>query len=104
MRQVQVIPLKEFRLYGAIVAKEIELARRSKGTFRRGKAKEKDRAKWKHKSYNGWVNFARGMGEIVEIEVRSKKQGVEWQLLQSILGFLDRHFEDKIRAINIQYE
>ena len=38
------------------------------------------------------------------IEVRSKKPDVEWQLMQAILGFLDRHFSDNIRTILIHYE
>ena len=35
--------------------------------------------------------------------VHPKKDVAEWQLLQAILGFIDRHFADEIRAINIQY-
>ena len=44
------------------------------------------------------------MGEVVGIEVHPKKDIAEWQLLQAILGFIDRHFADEVRAINIQYE
>ena len=104
MRRVQVIPRDGFRLYGAMVAKEVELSRKNKGTFRRSGRKEKDRAKWSHSTYQGWVKLARGMGEVVEIEVRSKEKGAEWQLLHAILGFIDRHFAHKVRAINIHYE
>lgn len=104
MRQIQVVPNSTFRLYGAIVAKEVELAKKNRGTFHRSAAKEKDRAKWSHSSYPGWIRIARGMGEVVLIEVRSKKPDVEWQLMQAILGFLDRHFSDNIRTILIHYE
>ena len=103
MRQVQIIPQAGFRLYGAIVAKEVELSRKSVGTFRRSGRKEKNRAKWKHASYSGWIQMRRGLGEVVQIEVKSKKAETEWQLFHAILGFLDRHFARKIRAINIQY-
>jgi len=85
-----------------MVAKEAELSRKNKGTFRRSAPKQKNRPKWTHKSYQGWLKLKRGMGEVVEIEVRSKK-GAEWQLLRAILGFVDRHFGPKVRAINIQY-
>src|ERR1700730_7793412 len=103
MRQVQIVPNNEFRLYGAMVAKEIELAHKNRGTFRRSAAKEHNRAKWSHSSYPGWINIARGMGEVVIVEVHSKKDGAEWQLLQAILGFVDRHFSEKIRTILIHY-
>jgi hypothetical protein len=104
MRRVQVIPDGEFRLYGAIVGKEVELTQRNRGTFHRSGAKEKNKAKWSHSSYPGWVRLARGMGEIVLIEVHSKKQGGEWQLLHAILGFLDRHFSGKIKSVHIHYD
>ncbi|HEY6769661.1 MAG TPA: hypothetical protein VI386_33385 [Candidatus Sulfotelmatobacter sp.] len=103
MRLVQIVPDGGFRLYGALVAKEIELAKKNRGTFRRTAAKEKNRAKWTHASHPGWIKIAHGMGEIVLIEVRSKKDGAEWQLLQAMLGFLDRHFSDKIRTVHIHY-
>jgi len=103
MRQVQVIPQAGFRLYGAIVAKEVELSRKSRGTFRRSGRKEKNRTKWKHANFRGWIQMRRGLGEVVQIEVNSKKTETEWQLFHAILGFLDRHFAEKIRAINIQY-
>jgi hypothetical protein len=103
MRQVQIIPENGFRLYGAMVAKEVELAHKRKGTFRRSAPKEKDKAKWRHSSYSGWIRIARGMGEVVMIEVQSKKEGSEWQLLHAILGFIDRHFASSVRSIHIQY-
>src|SRR5215470_13385753 len=92
MRQLQIIPTNGFRLYGAMVAKEVELAHKNRGTFRRTGRKEKNRAKWSHSSYPGWIKLARAMGEVLTIEVHSKKNETEWQLLQAILGFTDRHF------------
>lgn len=103
MRRVQVIPKGGFRLYGAMVSKELELARRKTGTFRRSGRKQKRRAKWTHSAYPGWVRLARGTDEVVEIVVKSVKKEADWQLLHAILGFVDRHFGKKIRAINIQY-
>ena len=104
MRLIQVIPRKGFRLYGAIVKKEVDLFKRGKGTFFRSSAKVKDTAKWSHKSYNGWIWIGRGLGEVVVAELQSKTVSRdEWQLFHAFLGFLDRHFADKIEAINIQY-
>jgi hypothetical protein len=104
MRRVQVVPKGEFPLYGAMVAKEAELSRKNKGTFRRSGKKQHNRAKWVHSSYPGWIKLARGMGEVVQIEVRSKKEGTEWQLVDAIVGFLDRHFSAHLQGVNIQYE
>jgi hypothetical protein len=103
MRQVQIIPDNGFRLYGAMVAKEADLARNNRGTFRRSASKEKDKAKWSHSSYSGWIRLQRGMGEVVMMEVHSKKEGTEWQLLHAILGFIDRHFANSVKSIHIQY-
>src|SRR5438876_11712149 len=101
MRQVQIIPNNGFRLYGALVAKEVELAKKNRGTFHRSAAKQQNRAKWTHASYPGWIKIARGMGEVVMIEIHSKKDGTEWQLLQAILGFPDRYFSREMRTIHI---
>ena len=103
MRQIQIVPNDGFHLYGALVAKEIELAKKKKGTLHRKGAKEANRAKWTHASYPGWIKLARGMGQVVMIKIYSKKAGTEWQLLQSLLGFLDRHFAAEIKTINIHY-
>ena len=104
MRLIQIIPERGHRLYGAIVKKEIELYKRGKGTFYRSAGKAKNSAKWSHKSYKGWVWIERGLGEVVIAELRSRATSQdEWQLLHAFLGFLDRHFGEKIESINIQY-
>lgn len=102
-RRLQIIPKPGFRLYGALVSKEAELSRKNRGTFRRSGRKQKRRARWVHSKFPGWVKLARGTGGVVDIEVRSTQKGGEWQLLRSILGFVDRHFASGIRAIHIRY-
>ena len=104
MRLIQIIPWKQCRLYGLMVQKEIDLAKSNKGTFRRSASKEKGIAKWAHKSYNGWIWLERGLGEVVSarLDTRSSNED-EWQLFHAFLGFVDRHFGDRIAAINIQY-
>jgi hypothetical protein len=103
-RLLQIIPSDGQRLYGAIVKKEVELYKKNRGTFYRSGTKQRDRAKWAHQKYKGWINLSRGVGEVVTAEVQSKStQDDEWQILHAFLGWLDRHFSDQIKAINIQY-
>jgi hypothetical protein len=104
MRLIQIIPKRGYRLYGAIVKKEVDLYRRSRGTFFRSAPKLKNAAKWSHKRYKGWIWIERGLSEVVVAELCSKTANQdEWELFHAFLGFLDRHFGDKIEAINIQY-
>jgi hypothetical protein len=104
VKQLQIIPQEGSNLYGAMVSKEIALSKANKGTFYRSGAKQRDRAKWAHKQYNGWVNLARGMGGLVLAEVRTKAGAdQEWLLLHAFLGFLDRHFREQLLAVNIQF-
>lgn len=104
VRLIQIIPRRGCRLYGEIVKKEVELHKKGKGTFSRSAAKVKNVAKWSHKSYKGWIWIERGLSEVVVAELRSKTNSQdEWQLFHAFLGFLDRHFGNKIEATNIQY-
>jgi|SRR5690348_1482823 len=101
---MQIIPKRGYRLYGTIVKKEVDLQKRGRGTFFRSGSKTKNAAKWSHKNYKGWIWIERGLGEVVIAELRSRATPQdEWQLLHSFLGFLDRHFGNKIESINIQY-
>jgi hypothetical protein len=105
MRLIQIVPKEHFRLYGAIVAKEVELRRKNQGTFRRSASKQKNYAKWNHKSFYGWLWLHRGLGEVVTVELNSRTgENDEWQLLHAFLGFVDRHFAAKVQSIHIQYE
>lgn len=104
MRLMQIIPKEQFRLYGALVAKEVSLRQKNQGTFRRSGSKQKNWAKWNHKKFNGWLWLQRGLGEVVTIQLQSKTENDQWQLLESFLGFVDRHFADKVQSIHIQYE
>jgi hypothetical protein len=102
MRHVQVIPRGSYRLFDALTAEQARLARKDRGTFRRRGRKSKHRAEWIHVRFPGRLALKRGEREVVEIQVRSKK-GTEWQLVRAILGFLDRHFGPRVRAVIIQY-
>src|SRR6266700_5116839 len=41
MRLIQIVPKEHFRLYGALVAKEVALRGKNQGTFRRSASKQK---------------------------------------------------------------
>jgi hypothetical protein len=101
---MQIVPNEGFRLFGAMVKKEVDLSKRNQGTFYRSGAKEKDRAKWSHKRFKGWIKLERGSGEVVVAEIISRTQGDDaWQLFHAFLGWVDRHFGQQVSAINIQY-
>jgi hypothetical protein len=99
---MQIVPNEDFRLFGAMVKKEIELSQKNQGTFYRSGSKVKNKAKWSHKSYRGWIKLQRGNGEIVIAEILSKADQ-DWQLFHAFLGWVDRHFGEKVAAINVQY-
>jgi len=102
---IQIVPRTEFRLFGGMVKKEIELNRKGQGTFFRSGPKARNKAKWSHVKYKGWINLQRGTGEVVTAEVRSLSHaGDDWQLLQAFVGWLDRHFGDRILSLNVQYQ
>ena len=58
-----------------------------------------------HSTYPGWVWLERGLGEVVlaEIGTAGLRTRTSGNSLHAFLRFIDRHFGDKIAAINIQY-
>lgn len=104
IKLVQIVPISGLRLFGQMVRKEIDLSKRGVGTFYRSAAKARDRAKWSHAKYKGWIKLQRSEGEVVTAEIRSlSKSGDEWQLLHAFIGWLDRHFGRDIEALHIHY-
>src|SRR4051794_17473962 len=104
IRIVQIVPQEGVNLYSLMTQKVRELSQKNKGAFYRSAKKVKDRAKWSHATYKGWIKLHRTACEIVVAEVKSLSQSDDhWQLLHSLLGWLDRHFYDQILSINIQY-
>jgi hypothetical protein len=103
MIRLTVTPGSGENLYAMLVTEEIGLRRKGTGTLHRSGAKGKDRDKWVHSSYKGWVRFQRGLGGILVALVQSKSPEDEWMLLSSFVGFLDRHFRASISSINLVY-
>jgi hypothetical protein len=103
MKIVQIVPREELRLYAALVKKEADIRRKGLGTFYRATVKKRDSTKWRHKAYRGWINLERGLSEVVLAEIHAAAPEQEWQILSAFLGFIDRHFDDRILAITIHY-
>jgi hypothetical protein len=101
MKVVQIVPRGKVHLYGAIVKKEAAIRKNDRGTFYRAGRKKQNEAKWNHKRYKGAVNLKRGDDEIVTARVRSPNE--EWQMLSAFLGWVNRHFGDRVTAVNITY-
>lgn len=101
---MQIVPIPGCRLFGQIIKKEIQLSRKSRGTFFRSGAKERGRAKWAHTGYKGWITLERTTGEVVTAEIRSRSEDDDhWKILHAFVGWLDRHFGAEIEAIHIHY-
>jgi hypothetical protein len=103
MKIIQIVPGEGLRLYAALLKKEADIRKKSLGTFYRAPAKRHDASRWRHKAYRGWIDLERGLSDVVLAEIHSGAAEHEWQLLSAFLGFIDRHFGDKILAITIHY-
>ncbi len=103
MVRLVIVPKEEENLYSLLVKKELQLRRQKQGTLHRSKGK-KDEQWWFHASYNGWIRFQNCLGGTVVALVRTKSDGDEWQLLQSFVGFLNRHFRDRIISVTINFD
>lgn len=99
MKVVSVVPLHLQSPSLGTLLQETERRLRRKGTtlIRRGKRR------WVHTKYPGWINWEVSKGGLLVAEVRSKKSDSEWQLLQSFIGYLDRHLGKHIGTISILY-
>jgi hypothetical protein len=102
MIRLTVIPRFRDNLYGLLVAKEVELRRKARGTLHRSGPKKRGHDKWTHKTYSGWINLQRGVDGTLAATVRSRD--AEWKLLTSLIGFLDRHFRKQIASVTINYD
>jgi hypothetical protein len=89
-------PQERLPLYAALVKKEAELRKKNRGTFYRTAGKKRTSSKWRHRAYPGWMNLERGLSEVAAPDQ-------EWQMLSAFLGFIDRHFGNRILGITVHY-
>jgi len=99
MKILQVMPRAKnaSRLKSLLKATEREL-RGGATTFVRQKE-----GRWKHKRYQGWINWDEAQGGLLVAEVKTLDPKVEWQLLQAFIGYLDRHLSEHIESISVTY-
>lgn len=99
MIRVTVTPQTKADFYGMLVKKE-----RSLRTFYRSGKKKVGQQKWKHTTYQGWLNLQKCVGGIAVACVQAMNHDDEWKILSAFIGLLDRHFRHTVSNINISYE
>jgi len=99
MKILQVMPRakKNIKLKALLKATERKL-RGGTTTFVRQRE-----GRWNHKKYPGWINWDEAQGGVLVAEVNTLDRDAEWQLLQSFIGYLDRHLSEYIESISITY-
>jgi hypothetical protein len=102
MKRLQIVPRDRASLYGAVIKKQAEIRKHGRGTFMRASA-GKRAARWTHVRYKGSLKLHPGAENAVEVEIKSPERGDEARLLSSFLGWMDRHFGDRLSSVNIQY-
>lgn len=60
--------------------------------------KRKDKEKWVHATYKGWIQFQRCLGGVVVAQVKSRDPETTWQLLTSFIGYVVDKSERKVRV------
>jgi len=104
MKTVEIVPRPRTRIYGVLVAKEETIRKNGRGTYMRVGRKARDHARWKHLKYKGSVDLKRAPTEVVTAKVRALTAEDERKLLSSFLGFVDRHSDDRVHKITIEYQ
>ncbi len=99
MKILQVVPVagSRVRLKALLKNKERQL-RGTTTAFSRQRE-----GKWVHVKHPGWITWDEAKGGILIAEIHPKKDESDWQLLQSFIGYLDRHLGEHIDSISILY-
>lgn len=99
MKLVSVVPIENDKptLGTLLIETERRLRRRGTTLLRQGNRR------LVHAKYPGRITWDLTKGGILVAEIRSKKGQSEWQLLQSFVGYLDRHLGEYIDTISIRY-
>jgi hypothetical protein len=103
MKLLRITSRDDTHLYGAMIRKQAEIRRTGRGTFLRARARKRNATKWTHVRYKGSVQLEPGPSKAVEAVIRSSDRGDEARLLSSFLGWLDRHFGERLSTIGIEY-
>lgn len=57
----------------------------------------------KHEKYRGWIDYDIAPGGILVATVKSRVPEMEWQLLESFVGYMTRHLRHLIESVHITY-
>lgn len=87
-----------------LVRKEVELRRKNRGTLHRSAPKQHGREKWSHASYKGWITFEKSLGGVCVAAVQSRDPDAEWQLSQTFVGFVLRHFRAEVSSVYLNLD
>jgi len=63
----------------------------------------KDKGKWKHEKFAGWVTVTKAPEGIVFAKVQSKSAATEEKIFQAFIGYLTRHCSELIDSLTIYY-
>ena len=102
MKLLQIVPRDGANLFGAMVKKQAEIRRHGRGTFLRARG-GKRAARWTHVRYKGSIELKVAEAHAVSARIKSPDHGDEARLTSSFLGWLDRHFGDRLSSVNIEY-
>jgi hypothetical protein len=103
MKIVEITPQRKAALYAGLVKREADIRRKGRGTFSRKGPARASTATWSHKRFKGLVSLTREDADMVKAKIRSGTSQDEGGLLKAFLGFVDRHFGDKVATITIHY-
>jgi len=98
MKIVQVVPRAKNKTSLKSLLKAKERAIRAKSTFVRRRE-----GRWTHKIYPGWINWSEAQGGLLVAEIQTRVPDSEWQLLEALIGYLDRNLGENIESITITY-
>jgi len=104
MKIIQIVPREGLALYTALAKKEAEIRSKGLGTFYRAAAKKPNSSKWRHRTYRGWMrSWSVGYPRSCSPKSTPLHRNRSGRCLSAFLGFIDRHFDDRILAITIHY-
>ena len=99
MKLVQIIPASRTPLFSAMLKKEADIRKERAGAFSQVGAKTATKATWKHVRFKGRIALRRDRSETVTARVSKG----DWQLLTAFIGWVDRHFGERVKSVTIDY-
>ena len=99
MKIVTVVPTDMEKPTLKALLKETERRLRDRGTT----LHRQREGRWVHTRYPGWIAWDLTKGGNLVAEINSVKPNSEWQLMQSFVGYLDRHLGEYSESITITY-